>query len=45
VATGRWGRAVSGTGAGCAGRRVGWAAAGPKEEGELSGWLRPIKGG
>jgi hypothetical protein len=45
VATDRWGRAVSGMGAGCAGRRVCWAAAGPKEESGLIGWLRPIKGG
>jgi hypothetical protein len=41
VATDRWGQAVSGTGAGCTDRRVGWAATGPKEEGGLIGWLRP----
>jgi hypothetical protein len=41
VATDRWGRSVSGSGAGCAGRRVGWAAAGPEETGGRFGWLRP----
>jgi hypothetical protein len=41
VATDRWGRTVSGSGAGCAERRVGWAAAGPKEVGGLLGWLQP----
>jgi hypothetical protein len=41
VAADRWGWAVGGTGAGCTGRRVGWAATGPTEEGGLIGWLRP----